>query len=57
MLSRFRSESEKIGLRQLFASMARQDHLTGLVNRMALFEAFAHRTNEHGEERVRDPLP
>ncbi|MET0251478.1 MAG: GGDEF domain-containing protein [Novosphingobium sp.] len=41
MLTRYHSEIEKITMRQLFASLARQDHLTGLANRLCLSEAFA----------------
>jgi diguanylate cyclase len=41
MLARYRSETEKIGLRQLFGTLARKDHLTGLANRLCLTEAFA----------------
>ena len=46
MLRRYRSETRKITMRRLFASLARHDHLTGLSNRLALrerFEGFAER--------------
>jgi diguanylate cyclase (GGDEF)-like protein len=40
MLSRYKSETEKIGLRQLLGTLARQDPLTGLANRLALNDAY-----------------
>lgn len=40
MVRRYRSEIEKIAMRHAFASLARTDHLTGLLNRFALGEAF-----------------
>ena len=52
MLTRYRSETEKITLRQFFASLARQDHLTGLANRLALSEAFAREVKASGAETV-----
>jgi diguanylate cyclase (GGDEF)-like protein len=39
-ISRFRSERTKIAMRLKFASLARHDSLTGLYNRLALFERF-----------------
>jgi diguanylate cyclase (GGDEF)-like protein len=41
MLVRYRSEIEKIHMRQLLGTLARQDHLTGLPNRLALSDALA----------------
>ena len=52
MLARYRSEAEKIAMRQTFASLARTDHLTGLGNRLALTEAFAQEVAVHGAARV-----
>ncbi|MET0180520.1 MAG: GGDEF domain-containing protein [Novosphingobium sp.] len=50
MLNRYRSETEKIGLRQFFASLARQDHMTGLANRLALSEAFGREVAANGAD-------
>jgi diguanylate cyclase len=50
MLNRYRSETEKIGLRQFFASLARQDHMTGLANRLALSEAFGREAAANGAD-------
>ena len=40
MLRRYRAAIAKIGMRQTFSTLARQDHLTGLPNRLALRERF-----------------
>jgi len=40
MLSRYRSEARKITMRRQFATLARHDHLTGLLNRLSLREQF-----------------
>ena len=52
MLARYRSEAEKIAMRQTFASLARTDHLTGLANRLAFGEAFAREVETHGAKRI-----
>lgn len=52
MLARYRSESEKITMRELLGSMARQDYLTGLANRLGLEEAFSRCAAAHGVEAV-----
>ena len=39
MLSRFRSETEKITMRRTFGDLARRDPLTGLANRLGLADA------------------
>lgn len=40
MLSRYRSETRKITMRRQFSTLARQDNLTGLPNRLSLRERF-----------------
>ncbi len=52
MLARYRSEAEKIAMRQTFASLARTDHLTGLANRLSFGEAFAREVETHGAKRI-----
>ena len=52
MRARYRSEAEKIAMRQTFASLARTDHLTGLANRLAFGEAFAREVETHGAKRI-----
>lgn len=52
MLSRYRSETEKISLRQLLGALAREDHLTGLANRLALTEAYERHMTEHTRDTV-----
>ena len=52
MLARYRSEAGKIAMRNMFASLARTDHLTGLANRLAFSEAFTREVETHGAEGV-----
>jgi diguanylate cyclase (GGDEF)-like protein len=52
MLSRYRSETEKISLRQLLGTLARQDHLTGLANRLALTDTYVRHLPLNGGETV-----
>lgn len=52
ILARYRSEVEMIELRQTFSSLARQDPLTGLGNRLALDEGFAAAIESCGSKRV-----
>ena len=40
LVGRYRSETSKITMRRMFATLARQDHLTGLSNRLSLAEQF-----------------
>ena len=40
LLGRYKSETAKITMRRMFATLARQDHLTGLSNRLSLAEQF-----------------
>ena len=47
MLARYRGEVSQIGMRQLFATLARRDELTGLPNRLSLRESFVA-AREHG---------
>jgi diguanylate cyclase (GGDEF)-like protein len=51
-IGRFRSENAKIAMRQKFASLARHDHLTGLYNRLALFERFDEFIATHPQSEV-----
>ena len=46
MLGRYRSEVGKITMRRTFSALARQDHLTGLPNRLSLRERFGECVSE-----------
>lgn len=48
MVVRYRAQTDKIAMRHLFYSLARQDPLTGLGNRLALAEVFTREVEEHG---------
>ena len=52
MLARYRSETEKIALSQLLSTLARQDHLTGLGNRLALSDAYTATRPASGRELI-----